>query len=67
MEDKIIVTVLDSKYSDSPSLPGQHFLRLWVVDEDVKQVFLLQDEEVCKAVCFYVGSAPVSAIFSRLQ
>lgn len=51
----------------SPSLPSQHFLRLWIVDKDIEQVLLLQDKQVNEAMCFHVSSAPVSSIFGRLQ
>ncbi len=53
--------------SDSPALPGQHFLRLWVMHQNVKQVLLLQDKEVSEAVGFDVSCPPVSSIFGRLQ
>lgn len=60
-------TVPAALISGSPALPGQHLLRLRVVDEDIKQVFLLQHKKVSEAVSFYIGCAPVSSIFSRLQ
>lgn len=52
---------------DLPPLPGQNLLRLWVVDEDVKQVLLLQDGQVCKAMRFNVSRAPVSSVLGRLE
>lgn len=60
------LTAAQAGTNDSPSLPGQNFLRLWIVDEDIKQVLLLQDKKVGKAVCFHVSCAPVSSIFGRL-
>lgn len=59
--------VPEALISGSPALPGQHLLRLRVVDEDIKQVFLLQHKKVSEAVSFYIGCAPVSSIFSRLK
>ena len=37
------------------------------MDQNVKQVFLLQDKQVSKAVGFDIGCAPVPSIFGRLQ
>ena len=43
-------------------LPGQHLLGRWVVDQDVKQIFLLQHKEVEKAVGLYVCCSAVASI-----
>lgn len=37
------------------------------MDQDVKQVFLLQDEEVGEAIGFDISRPPVPSIFGRLQ
>lgn len=40
---------------------AEQLLGLWVVDQDLSQVLLIQDEQVGKSVCLHVGSAAVSS------
>lgn len=44
-----------------PGLLAQQLLGLGVVDQDLVQVFLVQDEEVGEAMSDHVGCASVSA------
>lgn len=40
---------------------AEQLLGLWVVDQDLSQVLLIQDEQVGKSVRLHVGSAAVSS------
>lgn len=47
-------------------LLAEEFLGLWVVNQDLRQVLLIQDEEVSKSMCLHVGCPSVPSA-SRQQ
>lgn len=48
-----------------PGLLAQQFLGFGVVDQDLIQVFLVQDEEIGKAMGNYICCAPVTPTYSQ--
>lgn len=45
----------------SLGLLAEEFLGLWVVDQDLRQVLLVQDEQVSETMSLHVGRASVAS------
>lgn len=45
----------------SLGLLAEEFLGLWVVDQDLRQVLLVQDEQVSEAMSLHIGRAAVAS------
>lgn len=48
-----------------PGLLAEQFLGLRIVDQDLIQVFLVQDEEISKAMCDHICCAPVNPAYCK--